>query len=87
MELPSNMSSSQKGEIMDQVKQQIAVSIIQKHKSSDEIYKVSVAIYSCETKQLFKSQDDHCMNYILDLTTSLNGSQYFKMVSISIFFQ
>lgn len=46
MELPSNMSSSQKGEIMDQVKQQIAVSIIEKHKSSDEILNISFEIFT-----------------------------------------
>ena len=44
MELPSNLSSSQKGELMDQVKQQIAVSIIQEHKSSDEIFEVYIEI-------------------------------------------
>lgn len=37
MELPSNLSSSQKGELMDQVKQQIAVSIIKKFIYYDEI--------------------------------------------------
>lgn len=45
MELPSNLSSSQKGELMDQVKQQIAVSIIKKFIYYDEILEFFFAIH------------------------------------------